>query len=173
MCKIGIGYDIHRLVKGRALVLGGVAIPYTKGLMGHSDADVLIHAVCDALLGAAALGDIGQHFPDTDKRYKGISSMKLLKEVKALISLKKYKIVNIDSTIVAQEPKIMPFKDEIIANIAGVLKIGRGDINIKATTNEGIGELGKKKAIACYAVALLVPHPTPSPRRGEGRGEGG
>ena len=154
--RVGIGYDIHRLVKGRALILGGVDIPYTKGLMGHSDADVLIHAVCDALLGAAALGDIGQHFPDTDKRYKGISSMKLLKEVKALIGSKKYKIVNIDSTIIAQEPKVMPFKDEMIANIAGALKIGRGDINIKATTNEGIDEIGKKKAIACYAVAMLT-----------------
>jgi 2-C-methyl-D-erythritol 2,4-cyclodiphosphate synthase len=156
MYRIGIGYDIHRLVKGRALVLGGVDIPYTKGLMGHSDADVLVHAVCDALLGAAALGDIGKHFPDTDKRYKGISSVKLLKEVRALIGSKKYKIMNIDCTVVAQEPKIMPFKDEMTANIAGALKIGRGDINIKATTNEGIGEIGGKKAIAAYAVALLT-----------------
>jgi len=154
--RVGIGYDIHRLVKGRMLILGGVAIPYAKGLMGHSDADVLLHAVCDALLGAAALGDIGRHFPDTDKRYKGISSLKLLKEVKALISLRKYKIANIDSTVVAQEPKITPFKNEMIKNISGVLKIGGENINIKATTNEGIGEIGKKMAIACYAVALLV-----------------
>ena len=154
--RIGIGYDIHKLAAGRRLVLGGVRIPYDKGLKGHSDADVVVHAVCDAILGAAAMGDIGEHFPDTDKRYKGILSLKLLNEVKGIMRRMRYKVVNIDVTVVAQEPKIAPFKRRMAQNIADMLQIGEKDVNIKATTNEGIGEIGKKTAIACYAVALIV-----------------
>ena len=156
MYKIGIGYDIHRLVKGRPLVLGGVIIPHPKGLKGHSDADVLLHAICDALLGAAALDDIGKHFSDTDPKYKGISSLKLLKKTGELISSEGYRIINIDSTLIAEEPKIAPFKKEMIQKISGALGIGKKDISIKATTNERIGDIGKKKAIAAFAVALLV-----------------
>lgn len=154
--RIGIGYDIHRLVKGRPLILGGARIPYRKGLKGHSDADVVIHAICDALLGAAGLDDIGQLFPNTAARYKRISSLKLLKAVNILISSKRYKIKNIDSVIIAEEPKIAPFKKEMIKNVSQVLKIKKEDINIKATTNEGVGEVGKKEAVACYAVAMLT-----------------
>lgn len=154
--KIGIGYDIHKLVKGRPLILGGARIPYRKGLRGHSDADVVIHAICDALLGAAGLDDIGQLFPDTEARYKGISSLKLLKAVNGLVASNGYRVKNIDSVIVAEEPRIAPFKKEMIKNISQVLKIGKENINIKATTNEGIGEIGKKEAVSCYAVAMLT-----------------
>ena len=154
--RVGIGYDIHKLVKDRKLVLGGVVIPYDKGLQGHSDADALLHAVCDALLGAAGLDDIGKHFPDTDPKYKGISSLKLLKKTGELISSEGYRIINIDSTLIAEEPKIAPFKKAMVNKIAGALGINKKDINIKATTNEGIGDIGQKKAIAAYAVALLA-----------------
>lgn len=155
MFKIGIGYDIHRLVKGRKLILGGVAIPYKKGLKGHSDADVLIHAVCDALLGAPGLGDIGEHFPDSDVSYKDISSLELLKKVKKLIDAVRYKIINIDTTIIAEAPKIVPFKSAMIKNMSGILKLSKEDINIKATTNEGAGALGRGEAIAVFAAVLI------------------
>ena len=154
--RVGIGYDIHKLVKGRPLMLGGLKVPYTKGLLGHSDADVLLHAICDALLGAAALDDIGKHFPDTDPKYKGISSLKLLKKTGELISSEGYRIINIDSTLIAEEPKIAPFKKAMVNKIAGALGINKKDVSIKATTNERIGDIGKKKAIAAYAVALLM-----------------
>jgi 2-C-methyl-D-erythritol 2,4-cyclodiphosphate synthase len=156
MYKIGIGYDIHRLVKGRRLILGGVELPYERGLKGHSDADVILHAICDALLGAAGLGDIGQHFPNDDMRYKNISSLKLLKSVKTLISSRKYKIGNIDCTVLAEEPKIIPFRIKMIEKIAEVLKIKKENINIKATTNEGVGGIGRKEAIASFAIAILT-----------------
>ncbi|MBN1405690.1 MAG: 2-C-methyl-D-erythritol 2,4-cyclodiphosphate synthase [Candidatus Omnitrophica bacterium] len=150
--RIGIGYDIHRLVKGRKLVLGGVQIPHKKGLLGHSDADVLLHAVCDALLGAAGLPDIGKYFPNTDKRFKNISSLKLLDKTLAIIKQKKYSIQNIDTMILAQAPKISPYRNKMILNIAKTLKIKPDKINIKATTEEGTR---KTEAIAAYAVALL------------------
>jgi 2-C-methyl-D-erythritol 2,4-cyclodiphosphate synthase len=153
--RIGIGYDIHKLVKGRPLVLGGVKVPYAKGLLGHSDADVLLHAICDAILGAAALDDIGKFFPNTDPRYKGISSLKLLRKAGELIASKGYRIVNVDSALVAEEPKIAPFKKAMIRGISAALGVKETDVNIKATTNEGMGDIGKKKAIAAYAVALL------------------
>ncbi|MBU1998228.1 MAG: 2-C-methyl-D-erythritol 2,4-cyclodiphosphate synthase [Candidatus Omnitrophota bacterium] len=155
MIRIGIGYDIHRLVKGRKLILGGVAIPYSKGLSGHSDADALIHAICDALLGAAALGDIGEHFPDTDKRYEGISSVKLLTRVLALLKKRKLSINNIDCIIIAQEPKLILYKNQIRSNISRLLGIKESCLNVKAKTNEGLGELGKQKAIAVYAACLV------------------
>lgn len=157
--RVGIGYDIHRLVKGRKLVLGGVLIPHDKGLKGHSDADALLHAICDALLGAAGMDDIGKYFPDTDPKYKGISSLKLLKKTGELISSGGYRIINVDSTIIAEEPKIAPFKKAMASGIALALGIKEKDVNIKAATNEGIGDIGGKKAIAAYAVALLNPSP--------------
>ena len=155
MVRIGRGYDLHRLVDGRRLFLGGIEIPYIKGLLGHSDADALLHALCDALLGAIAAGDIGEHFPDTDPKYQGISGMELLALVLRLVKEKGYAICNVDTVIIAQEPAISPFKKEMQEAIAGALKIDKGLISIKAKTNEGIGELGRKEAIACYAVALL------------------
>ena len=153
--RIGTGYDVHRLVEGRKLVIGGVEIPHTMGLLGHSDADVLIHAIMDALLGAAGLGDIGKHFPDTDDRYKGISSVLLLKKVADLLEEKLYVIENIDATIIAQKPKMNPHIDEMKANIAGALKTDVGRINIKATTEEGLGFTGTEQGIAAQAVCLL------------------
>lgn len=153
--RVGIGYDIHKLVKGRPLVLGGLEIPHAKGLLGHSDADVLLHAICDALLGAAGLDDIGSFFPDSDPKYKGISSLKLLKKAGELVGSEGYSVINIDSTLIAEEPKIAPFKKKMIQKIAAALGIGEKDISIKATTNEGMGDIGKKKAIAAFAVALL------------------
>lgn len=156
MYKIGIGYDIHRLVKGRKLILGGVKIPYSKGLKGHSDADSVIHALCDAILGAAGLGDIGDYFPNTDARYKNISSLKLLKEVKVLVDSKKYKIQNIDCIAIAEEPKIAPFRKRMKKTIAEILDIDEDAVNIKATTNEGIGDIGRKKAIAAFAIAMIT-----------------
>ncbi len=155
MIRIGLGYDIHRLVKGRKLFLGGLEIPYTKGLLGHSDADVLIHAICDALLGAVSLGDIGEHFPDTDPLYRNASSLELLKKVNSLIKKNKFSINNIDAVIIAEEPKILPFRDKIKIIIARALKIREDRISIKAKTNEGLGDIGKKKAMAAYAVALI------------------
>ena len=154
--RIGIGYDIHRLVEGRNLFLGGVEIPYIKGLLGHSDADALLHAICDAMLGALAEGDIGQHFPDTDPKYHNVSSIELLKTVNDLLEKKGFIINNVDTVVVAQEPRILPFKKQMQERIAGVLKIKEDKVNIKAKTNEGIGEIGQIEAIACYAVVTIV-----------------
>lgn len=153
--RTGIAYDIHRLVAGRKLFLGGVEIPYINGLLGHSDGDVLLHAICDALLGAAAEGDIGEHFPDTDPQYHGISSCELLKKVSALIDRKGFIINNVDAVVIAQEPILLPFKKQMRQVIAGILKIGEDGVNIKAKTNEGLGEIGKKEAIAAYAAATI------------------
>lgn len=154
--KVGIGYDIHRLIEGRELILGAVQIPYIKGLLGHSDGDALIHAICDALLGALALGDIGEHFPDTDPKYKGIASSKLLDAVKSLLDKSGFKISNLDVIIIAQEPPLMPFKKLIKEKICLLLDLEETVLNIKAKTNEGLGAVGNKEAIACYAVASLV-----------------
>lgn len=153
--RIGMGYDVHRLVEGRDLILGGVKIPYEKGLLGHSDADVLLHAVMDALLGAAALGDIGKHFPDTDPKYEGASSVKLLERVGELIEDKLYVIGNIDATIIAQKPKMAPHIEQMRANVAEALKISTDQINIKATTEEGLGFTGNGEGISSQAVACL------------------
>ncbi|NLM61705.1 MAG: 2-C-methyl-D-erythritol 2,4-cyclodiphosphate synthase [Clostridiales bacterium] len=153
--RIGHGYDVHRLVEGRKLILGGVDIPYDKGLLGHSDADVLVHSVMDALLGAAALGDIGKHFPDSDMKYKGISSMLLLKEVHRLLLSKGYRVGNIDATIVAQRPKLSPYLPVMAENIAGVLEVDTDRVNIKATTEEGLGISGSGEGIMAYAVCII------------------
>lgn len=153
--RIGIGYDVHKLAAGRALIIGGVTIPFEKGLAGHSDADVLIHAIMDALLGAAALGDIGMHFPDTDPAYKGISSMELLKHVAGLIEENKYLIENIDATIIAQQPKMRPFIDEMRQNIADALDLDADQINVKATTEEGLGFTGIGEGISAQAICAL------------------
>lgn len=155
MIRIGNGYDVHRLVENRSLIMGGVAIPYEKGLLGHSDADVLVHAIMDALLGAAGERDIGKHFPDTDNSYKGISSLKLLEKVREIIKDKGYLVGNIDSIIVAQAPKMAPFIETMRKNISEVLGIDQDSINIKATTTEGLGFAGKGEGIASYAVACL------------------
>ena len=153
--RIGNGYDVHRLVDGRKLILGGVEIPYEKGLLGHSDADVLVHAVMDALLGAAALGDIGKHFPDTDPAYKGADSMKLLAEVRNLLEERAYFIENIDATIIAQRPKLASYIPEMKKNIAEVLRLDERQVNVKATTEEGLGFTGERVGIAANAVCLL------------------
>lgn len=153
--RIGMGYDVHRLVEDRKLILGGIEIPYEKGLLGHSDADVLLHAIMDALLGAAALGDIGKHFPDTEEIYKGISSLELLKHVKKIIEEKFYIIGNIDATIVAQKPKMASYIPTMIGKIAEVLDISEQRINIKATTEEGLGFTGTGEGISAQAVCLL------------------
>lgn len=153
--RVGIGYDVHRLIEGRKLILGGVEIPYLKGLDGYSDADVLIHALCDALLGAVGAGDIGELFPNNDPTYQGISSLKLLLEVASLISKRGYSILNVDATIVAQEPRLSPFKEKMRESIAKVLNIEEGDVNIKATTPKGLGDLGRGEAIAAYAVVSI------------------
>ena len=153
--RIGLGYDVHKLVDNRELIIGGVNIPYEKGLLGHSDADVLLHAICDSLLGAAALRDIGKHFPDTDERYKGISSLTLLKEVGILIKNKGYKIGNIDATIIAQKPKMLPYIETRRENIAKTLEIDIDQINVKATTEEGLGFTGSGEGIAANSIALL------------------
>ncbi len=153
--RIGIGYDVHKLVEGRKLVLGGVCIPHEKGLLGHSDADVLLHAICDALLGAAALGDIGRHFPDTDSKYENIDSMILLKNVCDMIYEKGYHISNIDATIVAQKPKISPHIDAMIKNIAKCMNVETGQVNIKATTTEKLGFEGRLEGISSHCVCLL------------------
>lgn len=155
MTRIGLGYDIHRLVTGRPLVLGGVTIPFEKGLLGHSDADVLVHAVCDALLGAAAMGDIGEHFPDTDPRYRGVDSIELLKTVYATIKKKGWKLVNMDATIFAQVPKMTPYKEGMVGRMADCMEIQPCRINIKATTTEGLGAIGRGDGIAAMCVALL------------------
>lgn len=154
--RIGMGYDVHRLVEGRDMIIGGVKIPYDKGLLGHSDADVLLHAVMDALLGAAALGDIGKHFPDTDPAYKGISSMVLLEKVGELLEENGFLIENIDATIIAQAPKMRPHIDEMRENIAKALRIYINQVNVKATTEEGLGFTGTGEGISSHAVCMLT-----------------
>lgn len=153
--RVGMGYDVHKLTKGRSLILGGVEIPYEMGLLGHSDADVAVHALMDALLGAAALGDIGRHFPDTEEAYAGISSMKLLEHVRDLLEKEQYVIENIDVTIVAQQPKLRPYITQMEQNVSDTLHIQKNQVNIKATTEEGLGFTGTKQGIAAYAVCML------------------
>ncbi len=153
--RIGFGYDIHPLVEGRPLILAGVNIPHKKGLQGHSDADVVAHAVADALLGAAGLGDIGEHFPDTEKQYKDYNSLLFLKEVERLVHFQKYRIVNIDVSLVLQEPKISPYKKEMEKNLAEHLFVRSDQVNVKATRGEGLGFVGRGEGAACYAVAML------------------
>lgn len=153
MTRFGMGYDVHQLVENRKLIIGGVDIPYEKGLLGHSDADVLLHAISDALLGAAALGDIGKHFPDTDPRYKGADSLKLLEEVGNLLAGKGYVLGNVDATIVAQKPKMLPHIPQMRENIARVLRVDIDQINVKATTEEHLGFTGSGQGISSYAVA--------------------
>jgi len=153
--RVGIGYDVHKLVEDRELILGGVCIPYEKGLLGHSDADVVVHAIMDALLGAAALGDIGMHFPDRDEKYKGVSSIKLLQYVRNMISQKSYKIENIDAVIIAQEPKLAPYIDRMNTNISKALGLSKNQVNIKATTEEGLGFTGLGQGMAAQAVVLI------------------
>ena len=153
--RIGSGYDVHKLCDGRPMIIGGVNIPYEKGLLGHSDADVLTHAIMDALLGAAALGDIGKHFPDTDPEYKGADSIKLLEKVGELLLNEGFVIENIDSTIIAQAPKMRPYIDEMRANIAAALELDVSRVNVKATTEEGLGFTGAKEGISAQAIALL------------------
>ena len=154
--KVGIGYDIHRLAEDRKLFLGGVEIPYVKGLISHTDGDVVLHAIADAILGAMALGDIGRHFPDSDPGYKNMPSGDILQRVARLLAEKNFAIGNIDTAIIAEEPKIHPFKDKMVEKIADILGVDRSKINVKATTNEGVGSIGKGDAIAAYAVATLV-----------------
>ena len=154
--RIGMGYDVHKLVEDRDLILGGVKIPYSLGLLGHSDADVLLHAIMDSLLGAAALGDIGKHFPDSDHRYKGISSIKLLKHVGSLLKENNWLIENIDSTIIAQKPKMAPHIENMRKNISEALNINIDQINVKATTEEGLGFTGEGKGISSQSICLLT-----------------
>ncbi len=151
----GIGYDIHPLVRGRPLILGGVAIPHSAGLEGHSDGDVLCHALIDALLGAAALGDIGQHFPPGDERYRDARSLDLLREAVALVTNAGYAIVNVDATVIAEAPRLSPHIDDIRASVAGALAIDAGSVSVKATTADGLGALGRGEGIAALAIALL------------------
>lgn len=153
MYRIGTGYDVHRLVEDRKLILGGIDIPYEKGLLGHSDADVLLHAICDAMLGALALGDIGKHFPDSDPKYKGISSIKLLEEVNNLIS--PYKVSNIDATVVAEAPKLSPYIEKMREQIAAALSIDMSCVSVKATTTEKLGFCGRGEGIEAQAVCIL------------------
>jgi 2-C-methyl-D-erythritol 2,4-cyclodiphosphate synthase len=155
MARIGTGYDVHRLVAGRKLIIGGVDIPFEKGLSGHSDADVLLHAICDALLGAAGLGDIGRHFPDTAPIYKDISSLMLLEEVRRQLAEAGYRVNNVDATIVAEKPKMAPHIPAMVTNIAAAIKVDRSTINVKATTTEGLGFAGRGEGMAAYAVALI------------------
>ena len=153
--RVGIGYDIHRLADGRKLILGGVEIPYVKGLEGHSDADVLLHSLCDAMLGAAGSNDIGKHFPDTDPQFKGTSSIGLLKQVLDIITEKGFKVNNVDTVIIAEEPKIAPFMESMREKVSLVLKLDKEKINIKASTSEGVGFIGRGEAIASYSVITL------------------
>lgn len=153
--RVGMGYDVHRLVEGRDLIMGGVKIPFELGLLGHSDADVLLHAIMDALLGAAALGDIGKHFPDNDDRYKGADSMELLKNVADMIEAEHYIVENIDATIIAQKPKMRPYIDTMRANIANALGVEITQINVKATTEEGLGFTGTMEGISSQAICML------------------
>lgn len=154
--RIGQGYDVHKLAEGRDLILGGVHVPYEKGLLGHSDADVLVHAVMDALLGAAALGDIGEHFPDTDPAYKGVSSIELLKHVGKLLEENNYIIENIDATIIAQRPKLAVYRPQMAENIASTLGLSKAQVSVKATTEEGLGFTGSGEGIASHAITLLT-----------------
>lgn len=154
--RTGLGYDVHPLVPGRPLILGGVEIPYPLGLQGHSDADVLSHAVGDALLGAAGLGDLGRHFPDSDPRYRGISSLKLLEVIREKIRLRGWALVNVDSTVVAQKPRLAEYLESMEQRLAGTLQVTTDRINVKATTTEGLGFAGRQEGLAAYAVALLV-----------------
>ena len=153
--KVGIGYDVHRLVEGRKLIIGGVEIPHEKGLLGHSDADVLLHAIGDALLGAAGLGDLGEHFSDKDLQYKGVNSLVLLKKIVALIKKQGYKVNNIDAVVIAEAPKLSPYKLQMKKNISEVLEISETEINIKATTEEGMGFTGLKQGMAAWACATI------------------
>lgn len=153
--RIGQGFDVHALVVGRRLVIGGVEIPYEKGLEGHSDADVLLHAICDALLGAAGLGDIGQHYPDTNVEFRGVDSRVLLRDVAKKVTAQKYRIINVDATIIAQEPRMAPYKIRMTGNIASDLGLTPACVNIKATTTEQLGFLGRVEGIAAQAVALI------------------
>ena len=153
--RIGHGYDVHRLVEGRKLILGGVDIPWEKGLLGHSDADVLLHALMDALLGAAALGDIGRHFPDTDERYRGADSMELLRQVRRSLSEHDYTVGNVDCTVLAQRPKLAPYIPQMRENIASALEVSVDRVSVKATTEEGLGFTGEGLGIAAHAVALI------------------
>jgi len=155
MMRIGHGYDVHRLVEGRKLIVGGVDIPHEKGLLGHSDADVLLHAICDAILGALGEGDIGKHFPDSDPAYKGISSLKLLRHVVALAAGKGYGVGNVDATVVAQRPKLAPFIPDMVAHLAEACAVETGRINVKATTTETLGFEGRMEGISAHAVVLL------------------
>ena len=154
--RIGFGYDTHRLVEGRKLMLGGVEIPFEKGFEGHSDADVLLHAICDALLGAASLGDIGKHFPDTDPRYRGIASLLLLKHVADILTQHRYAPVNLDATVALDEPKISPYVEQMRENVANLLNTPVQSVSVKATTQEGLGFVGKGEGGAAYAVALII-----------------
>ena len=153
--RIGHGYDVHRLTENRKLIIGGVEIPYERGLLGHSDADVLLHAIMDAMLGAAALGDIGRHFPDTDEKYRGASSVHLLVLVKKMLSDIGYKVSNVDATLILQRPKIAPFVDKMVNNIAFALDIDKSCVNVKATTEEGLGFSGSGEGAAAHAVVLI------------------
>lgn len=153
--RIGHGYDVHRFAENRKLILGGVEIPHEVGLLGHSDADVLLHAICDALLGAAALGDIGKHFPDTDPKYSGIDSLLLLKNVCELIKKRGFKVANVDSTVIAQVPKLSPYIDDMRQNIANAMGIDKSFVSVKATTEEKLGFTGEKLGIAAHAVCLI------------------
>lgn len=154
--RIGQGYDVHQLVAGRKLIIGGVEIPYEKGLLGHSDADVLLHAICDALLGAAALGDIGRHFADTDAKFKNIDSRILLREVAHLVREQGFRVANVDATIIAQAPKMAPHITQMAANIAADLRVEKNAVNVKATTTEKLGLTGRGEGIAAQAVVLLL-----------------
>lgn len=153
--RIGFGYDVHQLVENRDLIIGGVKIPFEKGLLGHSDADVLVHTIMDSILGALALGDIGKHFPDTDMEYKDISSLELLKRVKLLMDKEGYKVGNIDASVAAQRPKLAPYIEKMRENIGEILNTSLGQINIKATTTEKLGFVGREEGISAYAVTLL------------------
>ena len=155
--RVGQGFDVHQLVAGRRLVIGGVEIPHEKGLLGHSDADVLLHAICDALLGAAALGDIGRHFPDSDARYKGIDSRELVRHCAALVRAAGYAVANVDATIIAQAPRMAPHVAKMVANIAADLGIDASRVNVKATTTEGLGFTGRGEGIAAQAICALAP----------------
>ena len=153
--RVGMGYDVHKLTEGRKLILGGVDIPWELGLLGHSDADVVVHAIMDALLGAVALRDIGRHFPDTDPQYKGISSILLLQRVGELLEEKGYEIINLDATIIAQKPKLLPYIDQMIGNVANALHLAEDQVNIKATTEEGLGFTGKLEGISAQAICAV------------------
>ena len=155
--RIGFGYDVHRLAPGSALVLGGVRVPHESGLLGHSDADVVVHALCDAMLGAAALGDIGQHFPSSDERWRGVSSLHFLKAVTQMLEDNRYEVGNADVTVVAQRPRLGPYLPQMVATLAAAANVDPGRLNVKATTTDGLGFAGSEKGIAAYAVCLIRP----------------